>query len=87
MRCHSEFGMMRGNQIEGKQPLRSAPIAVHRERNSLEKKGKVGMLAALFKLRRHHRAKLLENFGVVRTRYVGRRKHLVVKRPDLIIPE
>ncbi len=73
-----------GNQIEGKQALGSTPVAVHSEGDSLKKEGKVGVLAALFKLRRHHRRRAFRKFwrsaGVARQAPKTSRRR--TSRPD-----
>ncbi len=76
-----------GNQVERKQTFRAPPVAVHGERDSLDQKRKVGVLPALLELRWHHGSQLFENLGIMRAWLIRGREHLVVERPDLIIPE
>ena len=84
MRSHSECGMMRGIRSNGKQALGAAPVAVDRERDSLNEERKIGQLAALLELRGSHRGQLLEQLGVLRARIPGRGEHLVVKTSRVV---
>ena len=72
------------DQVEGKQPLGAAAVAVDGEGDALDQEREVGQLAALFELRRRHRAELLEELGVVRAWMPGRDEHLIVKVPCIV---
>ena len=61
----SPFGVRKDarDQVEGKQALGAAAVAVDRERDSLEQEGEVGEFAALLELRRLHAGELLKQLA------------------------
>ena len=71
-------------QIEREEPFRPAIVAVHRESNSLEQKGKIGELAPLIELCRRHFRETGVQLRVVRSRLSLRGQHLVVKIAGIV---
>ncbi len=72
------------DQVERKQTLGSLPVAVYRERDSLDQERQIGKLPPLLELAWRHRGQLLKQFGVLRPRVPWRREHLVVKSARVV---
>ena len=72
------------NQVKREELLRPRFVAIHRKRNALQQKGKVGNLAPLVVLLRRHLRQGLEKLGVVRPRHARSRKHLVVESTRVV---
>src|SRR5580704_13649677 len=56
------------NQIEGKQSLGAATVAINGESDSLNQERKIGQLSAFLELARLHSNELLVHLGILRAR-------------------
>src|SRR4029077_2945946 len=76
-----------GDQIEGKEALGGAAVAINRERDSLEQDGKIGHLTAFLELLGSHGGKSLKNSGIRTPSLTGRGEHFVIKKRQVVAGE